>query len=55
MFFVFLIKLGTEIIKADKEEKNKTKGIAIHPNQNPITDKSLASPKPIPSLFLNFL
>ena len=30
-------------------------GIEIQPNQNPKADKSFASPRPIPSLFLNFL
>ena len=37
------------------DEKNITKGIEAHPNQKPITESNLASPKPIPSLFLNFL
>ena len=40
---------------ATKDEKNKIKGIDIHPNQKPIADKSFASPKPIPSLYLNLL
>ena len=43
------------LIKATAEEKNITKGIEIQPNQKPITETNLASPKPIPSLFLNFL
>ncbi len=30
-------------------------GIEIQPNQNPRADKSFASPKPIPSLFLILL
>ena len=37
------------------EEKNKIKGIDIHPNQKPIADNNLASPNPMPSLFFNFL
>ena len=37
------------------EEVNIIIGTAIQPNQNPITAKSFASPKPIPSFFLTFL
>ena len=37
------------------EEIKITKGILIHPNQNPITANNFASPRPIPSLFLIFL
>ena len=36
-------------------DKNIIKGIASKPNQKPITAKSFASPKPIPSLFLTCL
>ena len=37
------------------DEKKSTNGIATQPTQNPITANSLASPRPIPSLFLTFL
>ena len=40
---------------AIKEEKNKIKGIDIHPNQKPIADNNFASPNHMPSLFFNFL
>ena len=53
--FEFFNKLGITLNKAITEDKNITKGIEIHPNQNPIADRSLASPKPIPSLFLTCL
>ena len=53
--FEFFNKLGITLNKAITEDKNITKGIEIHPNQKPIADKSLASPKPIPSLFLTCL
>ena len=39
----------------DIDEMKITKGIAIQPNQNPITDSNFASPNPIPSLFLKTL
>ena len=51
----FLNKSGMANANATKDEKNKIKGIDTHPNQKPIADKSFASPKPIPSLFFNFL
>lgn len=54
-FFVLLSKLGTFVINAIKEEKNKIKGRQIQPNQKPIAAKSFASPNPIPSIFFNFL
>ena len=54
-FFDFLIKLGKEKPKAVRDEKINIKGIEIQPNQKPKADKSFASPKPIPSLFLSFL
>ena len=54
-FFDFFIRLGKEKPKAIKDEKIKMNGIEIQPNQNPKADKSFASPRPIPSLFLNFL
>ena len=54
-FLDLFIKLGIANTKAIKDEKNNMKGIDIQPNQKPIADKSLASPKPIPSLFLNLL
>ena len=54
-FFDFFNRLGVTDANAIIEDKNITKGIDIHPNQNPIADKSLASPKPIPSFFLNCL
>ena len=54
-FFDFFIRLGKEKPKAIKDEKIKMNGIEIQPNQNPKADKSFASPKPIPSLFFNFL
>ena len=50
--FEFFNKLGITLNKAIIDDKNITKGIEIHPNQKPIADKSFASPKPIPSLFL---
>ena len=53
-FFVLLTRLGIFIIKAIKDEKNKINGRQIQPNQKPKADKSFASPKPIPSIFLNF-
>jgi len=54
-FLDLLINEGKENIKAIIDDRNKTKGIETQPNQNPIADNSLASPKPIPSLFLIFL
>ena len=42
-------------MRAIADEKKITKGIEIQPNQKPINETNLASPKPIPSLFLNFL
>ena len=51
----FLINDGNAITRAIIDEKNNTKGIEYQPNQNPIADNSLASPNPIPSLFLIFL
>ena len=54
-FFDFFIRLGITNNKAVIDDKNITKGIEIHPNQKPIADRSFASPKPIPSLFLNCL
>ena len=45
-------KLGITLNKAITEDKNIIKGIDIHPNQKPISDKSFASPKPMPSFFL---
>ena len=51
-FFDLLIKLGTTDNRAIIEEIKITKGIANHPNQKPIADKSFASPNPIPSFFL---
>ena len=53
-FFLFFIKSGITLIKATVDEKKITKGIEIQPNQKPITERSLASPNPIPSLFLNY-
>ncbi len=53
--FDFLIKAGKEKPKPKIDEKIKMNGIEIQPNQNPKADKSFASPRPIPSLFLNFL
>ena len=52
---VLFIKVGATYNKAITEEKKIISGTLTHPNQNPIADKSLASPKPIPSLFLIFL
>ena len=51
----FFIRLGITENKAIIEELKITKGIAIQPNQNPITDNNFASPKPKPSLFLKTL
>ena len=48
-------KLGIASANATKDEKNNIKGIETQPNQKPKADKSFASPKPIPSLFLSFL
>ena len=55
IFLDLFNKPGTAKIKAAKDEKNKINGIDIHPNQKPIADKSLASPRPMPSLFRIFL
>ena len=52
-FFDLLNKSGKTLNNASIEEKNITNGIDIHPNQKPITAKSFASPKPMPSFFLN--
>ena len=54
-FFLFFIKSGITLIKATNDEKNITNGMDIQPNQQPITESNFASPKPIHSLFLNFL
>ena len=54
-FFLFFINEGKVAIKAIKDEKNKINGNEIHPNQKPIAAYNLASPSPIPSLFLIFL
>ena len=54
-FLDLLTNDGNENPKAIIEDKNNTKGIETQPNHNPIADNSLASPKPIPSLFLIFL
>ncbi len=54
-FLLLFIKLGKTAIKATIEELNITNGIAIQPNQKPIADNNLASPNPIPSLFLKTL
>ena len=54
-FLVLFNKLGTTKINAIMDELNITNGIEIHPNQKPITASSLASPKPMPSLFLTCL
>jgi hypothetical protein len=51
----FFNKLGITLSKAITDDKNKINGIAIHPNQKPIADNNLASPNPIPSLFLKIL
>ena len=53
--FSFFINEGKVDIKAIKDEKNKINGNEIHPNQKPIAANNLASPSPIPSLFLIFL
>ena len=50
-FLDLLTNDGNENPKAIIEDKNNTKGIEPQPNQNPIEDNSLASPKPIPYLF----
>ena len=42
-------------MRAIADEKKITNGIETQPNQKPITETNLASPKPIPSLFLSFL
>ena len=54
-FLLLFIKLGKTTNNATIEELNITKGIEIHPNQKPIADNNLASPNPIPSLFLKTL
>ena len=54
-FLDLLINDGKDNPKAIMDDRNNTKGIETQPNQNPIADNSLASPKPIPSLFLTFL
>ena len=54
-FFLFLIKSGMTLMRAIADEKKITNGIETQPNQKPITETNLASPKPIPSLFLSFL
>ena len=54
-FLLLFIKLGKTTNNATIEELNITNGIAIQPNQKPIADNNLASPNPIPSLFLKTL
>ena len=54
-FLDLLIKDGKDNPKAIMDDRNNTKGIETQPNQNPTADNSLASPNPIPSLFLTFL
>ena len=54
-FLLLSTKLGSTEIRATIEELNITNGIAIQPNQKPMTAKSFASPKPMPSLFLTCL
>jgi Flp pilus assembly protein protease CpaA len=46
---------GQTSIKATNDEIKIVKGILNHPNQNPIADSNLASPRPVPSFFLTFL
>ena len=54
-FLDLVTKVGATYDNAIIDEKKITIGTLTHPNQNPIADKSLASPNPIPSLFLIFL
>ena len=54
-FFLFLIKSGITLNRAIADEKKIINGIETQPNQKPIAESNLASPKPMPSLFLNFL
>ena len=54
-FLVLFNRLGITKINATIEELNKTKGIAIQPNQKPITANSFASPRPIHSIFFTCL
>ena len=54
-FLLLFIKLGITEIKATIEEVNRMNGTEIQPNQKPITANNFASPKPIPSFFLNIL
>ena len=49
---VYLSESENRIIESIIEEIKITKGIANHPNQKPMADKSFASPNPIPSFFL---
>ena len=51
-FLFLLIKDGKTIINANTAETNKIKGIDCQPNNKPIPAINLASPKPIPSIFL---
>ena len=39
-------------MRAIADEKKITKGIDIQPNQKPITETNLASPKPKPTIIL---
>ena len=55
IFLDLLIKAGTTDINAMVEDKKMTNGTDCSPNQKPITAKSLASPKPMPSFFLTCL
>ena len=50
-FFDFLIKLGVTQINANTDEKNKTKGIEIHPNQNQLQQVILHLQVPCPLCF----
>ena len=51
-FFDLFIKLGATDNNAINDDRKITKGMENHPNQNPITDNSFASPNPMPSFFL---
>ena len=54
-FLVLFINDGATVANAIKDEKKITIGMLAQPNQKPIADSNLASPKPMPSLFLIFL
>ena len=55
IFLVLFTSEGRTINNATIEEVKIISGILNHPNQKPIAASNFASPRPIPSFFLNFL